>query len=650
MNTPSHQALQRSWPFLRSLRTKWRIASLVVFLLVAYGLVFGGGYGASTDEPSHAKYGRETLQVYLGQLAPEATSVNPAQHGPFYSFVSYYAGQWIVPLRPGWLPVDGRHFVYYLSFIMATFAMGSLVRRYTHAWVAWVVAALFFTQPLLLGQAFINPKDIPFMAFFLGSLSLGMLALPVKSATEAAGPLLASPSLELSQNNGRSRRPWKLLLGWTAIAVVVIGLLWLWHGLLPLLQSILTAAYRNEAPWPIEPLFNAVATDAYKTPLDLYQAKLAAGFGKVRLGLTIVLILGSVIGWARAAWLRVRPFVLTRAGIFLVAGAGVLLGMDTSIRAVAPLAAVPLVVLYLRYGGTWKKALQYTLVLAVVSITVTLATWPYLWRDPLGRYIQSVTTLANFPWQGKILFNGQILSQGQQPWYYIPELIALQMTLPVLALAIWGVATFWRWMDDSRPKVEVGLLTLTMALPVLISFRPGTIVYGNFRQFLFTVPALFLLAGLGLESLSKWLSDSRWRACVAALALLPGLVGIIRLHPYEYVYYNAMARIQGPVSTQFESDYWCTSYREAMDWVDTHAPKGAVVEVGNGGVIGQVWQFARSDLTLVKWGEANAQHSPTLAVVCDGKGGNLHVLPNALTLMKIERNGAVLAEVKELRP
>ncbi len=32
----------------------------------------------------------------------------------------------------------------------------------------------------------------------------------------------------------------------------------------------------------------------------------------------------------------------------------------------------------------------------------------------------------------------------------------------------------------------------------------------------------------------------KWRIwhCLIALVVLPGLIGIVRLHPYEYIYYN----------------------------------------------------------------------------------------------------------------
>ncbi len=632
---------------LSSPKQQHRLVLLAVGLLIAYGLAFGGSYGASIDEPSHVRYGRQTLQIYLGQRAVDDTTMDPLQHGPFYSFVAFVAGGWVEALRPGWQATDGRHFVYYLSFIMATVFIGLLVRRYARPGIAWLVAGLFFSQPLLLGHAFINPKDIPFMAFFLGSLTLGVLALPGPTRSTAPSPAgRAAQEADPASPDRRRVVPW--LVGGSLLGMGIVAVLWLWAGLLPLLDSALVNAYAGQAPWLIQTMFHAVATDAYKTPLDLYRAKLVAGFAAFRLGTTLVVVLGGFIAWGWAARRKLERAALAYGGYALASGAGVMLGLDTSIRAVAPLAAVPLVLLYLRYAGSRRRAVAYIVLIFVTSIGACLATWPFLWQDTLQRYQQSILTLSQFPWRGLILFNGQLLTQGQQPWYYIPELMLLQITLPVLALALIGLGTFWGRLGRTQALAEVAALLVTFALPVVASLRPGTIVYNNFRQFLFTVPAFFLLAGLGLEQIFRWLSAERWRYAVAVICLLPGIVGIFRLHPYEYMYYNALAGLGGDVYSRFESDYWCTSYRQAFTWVNANAPKGGVVEVGGSGVIGQTFEFARPDLHLYRMGTGDRADSPIFVVICDGKAGQRAELPGEPVLMQVEVGGAILTEVKAL--
>jgi hypothetical protein len=49
---------------------------------------------------------------------------------------------------------------------------------------------------------------------------------------------------------------------------------------------------------------------------------------------------------------------------------------------------------------------------------------------------------------------------------------------------------------------------------------------------------------------------------------LPGLVGIIQLHPYEYTYYNSFVGGTDQAFRQYETDYWLTCYKEAIQQLD----------------------------------------------------------------------------------
>jgi hypothetical protein len=56
------------------------------------------------------------------------------------------------------------------------------------------------------------------------------------------------------------------------------------------------------------------------------------------------------------------------------------------------------------------------------------------------------------------------------------------------------------------------------------------------------------------------------------LLLLPGLAGIIHLHPYEYAYYNLFSGGVGGAYRQYETEYWLTCYKEAVEWTRANAP------------------------------------------------------------------------------
>jgi len=64
--------------------------------------------------------------------------------------------------------------------------------------------------------------------------------------------------------------------------------------------------------------------------------------------------------------------------------------------------------------------------------------------------------------------------------------------------------------------------------------------------------------------------------CLAALVLpVKDLAG---LHPYQTTYFNALVGGVAGADGRYDTEYWLTSYREAIEWVNAHAaPRGDAV-------------------------------------------------------------------------
>jgi hypothetical protein len=201
--------------------------------------------------------------------------------------------------------------------------------------------------------------------------------------------------------------------------------------------------------------------------------------------------------------------------------------------------------------------------------------------------------MAAFPWKSKILFDGIPYHANNLPWRYLPKLMAFQLTEPVLLLGFTGAGILaWKtW----RKKVDLALPVLFLiwfVAPVawIILARPT--MYDNFRQFLFILPPVFIFCALALDEFFKRWTSPKIRAAVLLLAVLPGLVAGVRLHPYEYVYYNSLA---GNVAGRYETDYWATSFSEAADYLNQNAPQNAVVSIGPWGLL---QELLRPDLQI----------------------------------------------------
>ena len=108
--------------------------------------------------------------------------------------------------------------------------------------------------------------------------------------------------------------------------------------------------------------------------------------------------------------------------------ASVMVGMTISIRILGP-AALGLVAVYaiirLRH-----HAIVPLLACLGIGLVVAYFTWPYLWGDPITRFWESLKVMANFQFDLPILApRGRDVSTANLPWYYLPKLMAIQLTL-----------------------------------------------------------------------------------------------------------------------------------------------------------------------------------------------------------------------------
>src|SRR4030095_2679929 len=112
-------------------------------------------------------------------------------------------------LFPDVFTPDLWHFSYFITFQLTGLCLYWLTKRWFNEWTAWGILILFSTQPLLLGHAFINPKDIPFMFLLTLSVVLGFrLADSIeakKSFVSLEGPVLALTN-KFQETNPRRKR------------------------------------------------------------------------------------------------------------------------------------------------------------------------------------------------------------------------------------------------------------------------------------------------------------------------------------------------------------------------------------------------------------------------------------------------------------
>jgi len=427
-------------------RASQRPILILLVILLLPGLITFRDYGLSWDEPLFYAYGDAIGYAYTPanwlsghfdlSLSYGPSGTDHRNRGPAYLVLARGPAHWLQGL--GLRQADAWHLINFLTFLAGVYFLYRLCERWMRPWAAFAAAALFASQPLLWGHAFINPKDPPFMVFFLGSVWLG---------------------------------------------------------------------------------FRMVDQLGQEQPLSVWAVLPAAFF----------------------------------------------LGITTSMRILGPLAGLLVAIYFLTRKPARQGALWLALYAAAAGLTA-LASWPYLWESPLPRFLEVLRFMSDNPTGLTVLFAGEYYRAYELPHRYLPFFLTATLTEPVWPLFFAGLIFAVRRMLNRRLEWQSLALILSwfvLLLAYVIVLRPP--MYDGMRHFLFILPPVFVVAGLAFEALID-LAGRQWVVILLVLAMLaPGYAAGIQLHPYEYAYYNSLVGGTGGAFRRYETEYWLTCYKEAVE-------------------------------------------------------------------------------------
>ncbi|WP_188557741.1 hypothetical protein [Hymenobacter glacieicola] len=241
-----------------------------------------------------------------------------------------------------------------------------------------------------------------------------------------------------------------------------------------------------------------------------------------------------------------------------------------------------------RLTALFRRLIRVAACYAGVTLVATIAGWPYLWEHPLQHFLLAGRHMSHFPWVGQVLYLGELYWANGLPWHYAPVWIGL--TTPgayLLAAAVGLAAISYRLLSRPLPflrtlsgRLDVLLIGWLVA-PLLLVMVLHSVLYDGWRHLYFVYPALLLLAvrgGLALhraaQPLPRWRSLARVAAVVAVLEVLVTVGRMVRMHPFEHVYFNYLTPAQA--ERLFERDYWGLSFRQGLEWLVRQRPTGTI--------------------------------------------------------------------------
>jgi hypothetical protein len=278
-----------------------------------------------------------------------------------------------------------------------------------------------------------------------------------------------------------------------------------------------------------------------------------------------MVLIGAAVGAAFGS--RILALV---AGPYLAAGLLLIMVEESWIFGLRPTAA--------RLGRfVWTLLPALPLAYLIMGLM-----WPWSILAPLNplRAAEYFDKFFEKPWRE--LYEGTAISVTQMPATYLPHLFSRTLPEMMLALGIAGlisalVAIVRRDLPLSR---RAGLLIVVLAaiLPIAIALVTRPALYNGLRHFVFLTPPFAVIGGLA----AAWLiaharAYGRLAVGAVAAAFIAGIAvpvtGMVRLHPYQYTYFNLVAGGVRGANDNYMLDYWGLAFKQASD--ELHSKLGA---------------------------------------------------------------------------
>jgi hypothetical protein len=325
---------------------------------------------------------------------------------------------------------------------------------------------------------------------------------------------------------------------------------------------------------------------------------------------------------------------------------GILLGITTSIRFIAPY-AVLILFFYFITKQNWKAVWAF-IPYGVTAILTMIALWPFLWPNPVERFTFVLHAMSEAPANLKILFMGNEYRAYELPRRYFPVLLATTLTEPTWILFAIGVITsFYNSFKQKvdRAKLTTILLWFGIVISLLVGLNPPN--SDGYRHYLFMLPPVFIFAGFGIHEIIKRINFPWFKYAVAFLLLLPALYNNVLLHPYQYTYYNTFLGGTKSAFREYETDYWLTCYKEAIEDFNTFAPQNATLFVKREPYIAAY--YTRADIIVLDFRTDLKQARPGDYVLINSRtNDDIETLKDSPSILEVGRGGATFCVIKQI--
>ncbi|OGY13871.1 MAG: hypothetical protein A3A58_01205 [Candidatus Blackburnbacteria bacterium RIFCSPLOWO2_01_FULL_41_27] len=305
---------------------------------------------------------------------------------------------------------------------------------------------------------------------------------------------------------------------------------------------------------------------------------------------------------------RKRPLYL----IFSALAGGASIGTKLNF-VFAPFVLLPWIIAYslnVKFSFLSKRMVLALFAYPVIVLLVFFVSWPALWTDPVGKFLQVINYYNDIGGSGCQHF---YLTRG---WFTectdITTLKYFVYTVPpftLLLVLVGSIVSAFKFRGNNFVTLlwlSIFIFTLTRVTLSLTS------IYGGLRQIIEFVAPMAMIAGVGALFLRNKLADvlhkftsPKKSLMFASIILLSGFVfvylPIYKFHPYQNTYFNSfIGGLKGAAERDFPgygSTYGSVTI-QGIDWLNKNAEKKAILALVSGNAQNISRATLREDIEL----------------------------------------------------
>lgn len=248
----------------------------------------------------------------------------------------------------------------------------------------------------------------------------------------------------------------------------------------------------------------------------------------------------------------------------------------------------------------------------LLSPLLAFLLWLPFWDHPLERLIEAThsytTSTTNMP----ILYFGDLVYSGNNvPWHY--PLGILAVTTPVMLLIFAGIGII-SLATTKKIKLDVKLfILLWFFIPISRYFKPHMIVIDDIRHFMEIIFPFAIISGVGMYQTKEKIIKignkivPQINKKIIVFYFLFSVIfylsyQVFSYHPFQTSYYNEIVGGVKGANQQFDIEFWASSYKKALHYLNANAPINSKVTIPMAPDIGKL--YLRNDL-ITKLNEQN---------------------------------------------